>query len=170
MQSSNDAKNAPAADCGLAEGFSIKEKVWAQTSFFAMGIAGTLGIGLADWPWLLPYVVFYWYAVPGVIMRHLVCPRCPHLHVFNDCLQLPALITKRLVKHAKTPPFSRMEKLAFCFIFMVIPLYPLYWLYNFPTLLIIFIASASAWYGGQFLLFCKYCRVKSCPFNRTQLI
>jgi hypothetical protein len=66
-------------NCSLAEGFSLWEKIYAQISFFTMGVIGTVGILLADWPWILPYIVIIWYGVPGIIMRHLVCPKCPHL-------------------------------------------------------------------------------------------
>jgi len=63
-------------DCPLAEGFSTWEKVYAQLSFWLIGVAGTLGILLADWPWVLPYLLIFWYGIPGIIMRHLNCPRC----------------------------------------------------------------------------------------------
>jgi hypothetical protein len=84
--------------CVLADGFSVWEKTFAQLSFWAMGIAGTVGIVLADWPWVLPYVAVYWYGVPGLVMRHLNCPRCPHLWEYGDCLQAPVALTRWLIK------------------------------------------------------------------------
>jgi hypothetical protein len=87
--------------CALAEGFSVWEKAWAQVSFLVMGIVGTVAIVLTDWPWVFPYVVIYWYGVPGIVMRHLLCPRCPHLHVYGDCLQAPTNLTRWLIKEEK---------------------------------------------------------------------
>ena len=75
--------------CSLAGKFSLWEKIYALSSFAAMGKLGTIGIILEDWIWVLPYVLIYWYGVPGIIQRHLVCPRCPHLYEYNDCLQFP---------------------------------------------------------------------------------
>jgi hypothetical protein len=155
--------------CTLAAGFSVWEKLWAQVSFWAMGILGTVGILLTDWPWVFPYVVIYWYGVPGIIMRHLNCPRCPHLHVYGDCVQAPARVTRWLVKERKTTPHSTVEKALFLAIFVLIPTYPLFWLAGHPGLLVAFVIAAGAWYAGQFLHLCKRCRVYSCPFNRVPL-
>jgi hypothetical protein len=87
--------------CSLAEGFSHWEKIYAQFSFITMGVIGTVGIVLADWPWILPYIVILWYGVLGIIMRCLVCPRCPHLYKYGGCLQFPPKITRWLIKEKR---------------------------------------------------------------------
>ena len=156
-------------ECPLAEGFSVWEKAWAQLSFFGMGIPGTVGIVLTDWPWVFPYIVIFWYGIPGIIMRHLNCPRCPHLHVYGDCLQAPVSLTRWLVKGRKATPFSNLEKSLFYGIFILIPTYPLFWLVSHIGLLVVFVIAAVAWYSGQLLYFCKRCRVYACPFNRVPL-
>ena len=154
-------------DCVLAEGFSLWEKIYAQFSFIAMGVIGTTGIVLEDWPWVLPYIVIYWYGIPGIIMRHINCPRCPHLHEYGDCLQAPVRLTRWLAKGRKTTPFSTIEKFLFYAIFTLIPLYPIYWLWPKKLLLAAFLVTVGMWYGGQFLNFCKKCRLHECPFNRA---
>lgn len=155
--------------CTLAGGFSLGEKLYAQVSFIAMGVIGTVGISLESWPWVLPYVFIFWYGIPGIVMRHLVCSRCPHLYQYSDCLQLHPKLTRWLVKKPKSTPFSTPEKYLFLFIFILIPTYPLYWLSSKPILLIAFIITAAMWYAGQFLYFCKTCRVQDCPFNRVKI-
>ena len=157
------------SECTLSEGFSLWEKIYAQFSFIAMGVIGTVGIGLVDWRWILPYLFICWYGIPGIVMRHLTCPRCPHLHVHNDCLQFPPKITKWLVKKRKMTSFSAFERFLFYMIFILIPTFPIYWLLSKPILLSAFLITASMWYLGQFLYFCKRCRVKECPFNRAML-
>jgi hypothetical protein len=156
-------------ECQLAEGFSVWEKAYAQLSFLIMGIVGTTGIILTDWPWVLPYVAVYWYGIPGVVMRHLVCPRCPHLHEYGDCLQAPVILTRWLGKHRKHTQLSRLEKSLFYAIFILVPTYPLYWLLPHRALLVVFMIAAGAWYSGQYLRFCRRCRVFRCPFNRVPL-
>jgi hypothetical protein len=156
-------------NCSLAEGFSLWEKIYAQFSFIVMSIIGTVGIVLADWPWVLPYIFINWYGIPGIIMRHTNCPRCPHFHEYGDCLQAPLIITKWLVKKRKTTSFSALEKFLFYMIFILIPAYPIYWLLSNRILLIAFLITAGMWYLGQFLYFCKRCRVYDCPFNRVTL-
>jgi hypothetical protein len=153
------------SQCFLAEKFSLWEKIYAQCSFIAMGVIGTIGIILADWIWIIPYIGIYWYGIPGIVMRHLTCPRCPHLYEYGDCLQASIVLTKWLIKKRKTNPFSLFEKLLFYLIFIIIPTYPIYWLLSNKLLLIAFLISAVMWYSGQFLHFCKRCRVKECPFN-----
>jgi hypothetical protein len=156
-------------ECKLAEGFSIWEKAWAQISFLAMGILGTIGIALTDWRWVFPYIVIYWYGILGIVMRHLLCPRCPHLHVYGDCLQAPASLTRWLIKERKATPLSNYEESLFLGIFILIPTYPVFWLVSHTGLLVAFVIAVAAWYSGQFLRFCKQCRVYSCPFNRVPL-
>jgi hypothetical protein len=155
------------AGCVLAEGFSLWEKAYAQLSFWVMGIAGTIGIILADWPWVLPYIGIFWFGVPGIVMRHLVCPRCPHLYEYGDCLQAPVSLTRWLVKKRKPTPLSRWEKLLFYTIFLLLPIYPVFWLVSNRILLVAFVIGVGMWYSGQFLYFCRRCRVSDCPFNRV---
>ena len=71
------------------------------------------------------------------------------------------------MKERKTSPFSTTEKWTFWLIFILIPVYPLYWLLSQPILLAVFLLSATMWYLGQWLYFCKRCRVGQCPFNRV---
>jgi hypothetical protein len=156
-------------NCSLAEGFSLWEKIYAQSSFIAMGVLGTIGIIIEDWIWVFPYIFIYGYGILGVVMRHLVCPRCPHLYEYNDCLQFPPKITMWLVKKRKTTPLSAFEKYLFYMIFILIPTYPIYWLLSNKFLLIAFLITAGMWYLGQFMYFCKRCRVCDCPFNRVTL-
>ncbi len=155
--------------CSLTGKFSLWEKIYAQSSFIAMGVIGTIGIILEDWIWVIPYMAICWYGIPGIVMRHLICPRCPHLHEYGDCLQAPPTISKWLVKKRKTAPLSAFEKFLFYLIFILIPTYPIYWLMSNPILLSAFLLTASMWYLGQFFYFCRRCRVKECPFNRATM-
>lgn len=155
------------AQCKLAGKFSLWEKIYAQTSFIVMGVVGATGIILEDWVWIIPYLIIYWYGVPGIVMRHLICPRCPHLYDYGDCLQASPVVTRWLIKERKTYPLSTLERYLFYFIFMAIPLYPIYWLLANKILLIAFVASSVMWYSGQYNYFCRRCRNKQCPFNRS---
>ena len=155
--------------CKLANGFTTREKVYAQTSFVGMGVVGTTGIALIDWPMALLFLSIYLYGIFGVVMRHLACPRCPHLSVHNDCLQAPPAVARWLIKRPKTTPFSPLEKGLFISYFTVMPLFPIYWLLDSPILLVLFVASAATWFVGQYVRFCRACRVQSCPFNRVSV-
>jgi len=42
-------------------------------------------------------------------------------------------------------------------------------IYAHRILLIAFLMFAGVWYLGQFLYFCKRCRLYDCPFNRVTL-
>jgi len=154
-------------ECSLSDGFRAWEKAYVLVSFVAICAIGTVGIALLDWRWALAYLLIYLYGIFGVVMRHLVCPRCPHLHDHNDCLQFPTGVTKRLAKGRTTAPFSPVEKWLFYAYFLFIPLFPVYWLLANPGLLAAFAVAVCMWYLGQFLRFCKRCRVSQCPFNRA---
>ncbi|MCP4020913.1 MAG: hypothetical protein GY729_03645 [Desulfobacteraceae bacterium] len=154
--------------CTLAKGFSLKEKLFTQMSFWGIFITGIAGIFLSDPIFVIPYVLICGYGFPGIIQRHIVCPRCPHLYEYGDCLQLPPKLTLMLIKKQKPPKFRRWEKIVFLFILICLPVYPLYFLFKTPLLLILFILFSALYYGGMFLHFCKACRVSDCPFNRTK--
>lgn len=156
-------------ECTLANGFSLWEKAWAQFSFIAMGAIGSVGIALVDWRWALLYFVMFAYGIMGVVMRHLVCPRCPHLYLYNDCLQAPPKLTRILIKEQKTTPLTVSEKLLFYAYFVFAPVFPIYWLLSNPVALAVFLVPVGTWYLGQFFYFCKRCRVDACPFNRVVL-
>jgi hypothetical protein len=156
-------------ECLYAEGFKFWEKLYAQISFNVMAIVGIIGIAIVDWPWAVPYAFLYLYGIPFIVMRHLTCPRCPHLNTHGDCLQFPPNLTKRLIKRGKATPFHPVEKFLFYSIFILLPLYPIYWLLNNQVLVIVFVVAAGVWYVGQLFYFCKHCRVGACPFNRTPL-
>ncbi len=118
---------------------------------------------------VIPYIFVYWYGIPGIIQRHLNCPRCPHLYEYGDCLQFLPVLTKWFIKKRKTHPFSISEKIIFYSIFILIPTYPIYWLLSNRVLLFAFLIAAAMWYLGQFIYFCKRCRLKDCPFNRVKI-
>lgn len=154
--------------CNLANGFTFFEKVFAQVTFSAFWIIGFLVIFHQNVYWALAYAVFVAYGVLGIVQRHLVCPRCPHLHQYADCLQLHPKLTKMLVKKPTSRPMNRIEKGLFLIIMLGLFIFPQYWLVKMPMYLVIFWVFGGAWYLSQWFYFCKRCRVKTCPFNRVK--
>ena len=151
----------------LACDFSLNEQIYAQVTFHGWWISGFMGIVLQNWIWAILYLLIVGYGILGIVQRHLNCPRCPHLHEYDSCLQFPPNISKLLIKEKKNTPFSLNEKILFLLIFILITVFPVYWLRNNSIALAGFILFGSMWYAGQFLYFCKRCRIPSCPFNRV---
>ena len=131
------------AECRLSDGFKVWEKIYALSSFGSIVTLGAVGISLVDWRWALAYLFIALYGIFGVVMRRLVCPRCPHLHMYNDCLQFPPGVVKRLVKERKETPFSSLERGLFYAYFTFLPLFPIYWLAASPILLIAFLVART---------------------------
>ena len=152
----------------LACDFSLSEQLYAQITFHGCWICGFLGIALQNWKWAILYFLIVAVGILGIIQRHLTCPRCPHLYEHGACLQLPPKITKLLIKEKKDIPFSLNEKILFITVFILIAIFPIYWLRNNYIALAGFILFGSMWCLGQFLYFCKRCRIPSCPFNRVK--
>jgi len=159
-------------ECRLSKGFSPWEKLWAQLSFNAMvfsGICRNRVLGMA-----LACAISRFHRVRHTRHRHASpsLRQVSHLHVDNDCLQFPPEWTKWLVKERKTAPFSAAERWSSYLIFLLIPLYPLYWLRQQPVLLAVFVASGTMWYLGQWFYFCKRCgpgSVRSTGFRQAPL-
>jgi len=154
-------------NCHLAGGFSKGERLFAQITFNAFFIVGLAAIWQDSAYWALAYVALVAYGIFGLIMRHLVCPRCPHLYRYGACLQAPPAFAKWLVKMPTAAPMNRGEKALFWVVMLAIPLFPQYWLWRKPYLFAVFWVFCAAWYAAQVFYFCKHCRVSSCPFNRA---
>ncbi len=152
----------------LACDFSLYQQIYAQITFHGWWISGFLAIAVQNSIWAMLYLFIVAYGILGIIQRHLTCPRCPHLYEHGACLQLPPKITKALIKERKNIPFSPNEKKLFISVFLLITIFPIYWLKNYNMALIGFILFGSMWYLGQFFYFCKRCRIPSCPFNRVK--
>jgi hypothetical protein len=148
--------------------FTIGEQIYAQVTFHLWWLSGFIGIFLQNPMWAIPYMFIVAYGILGVVQRHLTCPRCPHLHEYGSCLQLHPGLSKLLIKEKKNYPFSRNEKILFVSIFLLITIYPIYWLMNNNIALAGYVLFGSMWYSGQLLFFCKRCRIPSCPFNRAK--
>jgi hypothetical protein len=154
--------------CHYAKGFSVREKCYAQATFWLWGLSGFFGLFCVDMRLAVFYLFVWGYGIAGIVMRHLVCPRCPHLWEYGDCLQLPVAATRRIVTCRKPRRMSHWEKSVFLGYFAFIALFPLYWVARVPALAIVFVLASAMWFAGQFCYFCKRCRVTSCPFNRTR--
>lgn len=154
-------------NCRLAGGFGKGDKIFAQVTFNAFWIIGFAAI----WPesawWAIAYAAVVAYGIFGIVMRHLVCPRCPHLYIYGDCLQAPPALTRWLVKKPTAVPLNLAQKALFLVVMLGIPLFPQYWLWGKPYHLAVFWVFCLAWYAAQVFHFCRYCRVSSCPFNRA---
>lgn len=154
-------------NCHLAEGFSTREKIFAQVTFNAFWITGFIAI----WPetiyGALAYAALVLYGIFGLVVRYLLCPRCPHLYKYGDCLQVPPALTKWLVKRPTNAPMSTAQKVLMVALSVLILMFPQYWLWQKPIYFTVFWVFCGAWFAGQLLYFCRHCRVSSCPFNRA---
>lgn len=153
--------------CKLANGFSIGEKIFAQLTFNLFWIIGFIAIWQDNIYGALAYAAIVLFGIFGVVMRHLVCPRCPHLYKFGDCLQAPPALSKWLVKRPTSAPMNKGQQALFLVVFLAITFFPQYWLWGKPFYFALFWIFCGAWYAGQLWHFCKHCRVSSCPLNRT---
>lgn len=154
-------------NCHLTEGFTLREKILVRISFAGLWLTGFIAIWPESIYWALGFMILVLYGVLGLMARYWVCPRCPHLHKYNDCLQMPPALMKRFVKKPTSTPMNKREKFLTVALFVLIPLFPQYWLIQKPLHFAVFWVFCGAWYLVLLMYFCKHCRVSSCPFNRT---
>jgi hypothetical protein len=147
--------------------FTFKEKLYAQFTFNAGVLTGAYGLYLNN-PMLGIAYLMYAYIGITLLMRYTVCPRCPHLHQANDCVQLHPSIAKIIVSTNRKGPMNIFEKLLFVMVLYGILILPIYWLASHPVILMLFLL----FYGGQILglhlHFCKDCQNTSCFQNRNK--
>ena len=145
--------------------FSLKEKLYAQLSFNGGVIIGAYGL-LQHSKTLAVLYLLYSYVGIFLLMRYTVCPRCPHLKIAGDCLQLHPSLTKRIISKNRTGPLNLNEKLLFVIVLYGILIMPIYWIASNPVVLTLFLL----FYGGLLLslrlYFCRECRNTICIQNR----
>lgn len=155
-------------DQNSIESFSLKEKIFAQVTFNAGIITAAYGLFLNNTILGMAYLV---YAYIGIVllMRYTVCPRCPHLHIANDCVQLHPSIVKIIISPKRKGPLNIYEKILFIMVLYGILIFPIYWIASNVIILVLFLLL----YGGGTLLglhlhFCPNCKNKVCIQNRNR--
>ena len=147
--------------------FTLKEKIFAQIGFNAGVLVGAYGLFLNNEILGIAYLLYSYIGIV-LLMRYTVCPRCPHLHVANDCLQLHPSITKIIVSPNRKGALNIFEKILFFMVFYGILLLPIYWIASNTIILVLFLV----FYGGLLLTmhlhFCPNCQNKSCKQNRNK--
>jgi hypothetical protein len=148
--------------------FTLWEKFSVQFSFWAGIASAAYGLSLSN---VILGVIYPLIALSAyfLLMRYTVCPRCPHLNIAGDCLQVPVRLTKIIVSPNRTGPLNLQEKIIFNFAWYGSLLIPIYWLLSTP----IFLAAFLFLYGGGLLLqtklrFCPKCENKICMKNKNQ--
>lgn len=147
--------------------FTLKEKIYAQFTFNAGVLTGAYGLFLNNTILGISYLLYSYIGIV-LLMRYTVCPRCPHLHVANDCVQLHPSITKIIISPKRKGPLNIFEKILFIMVLYGILILPIYWIYSNTIILVLFLL----FYGGQLLglhlHFCRDCQNRSCIQNRNK--
>ena len=148
--------------------FTSLEKFSVQFSAFAGITAATYGLCLTNIYIGIAYPLYVLISY-FLLMRYTVCPRCPHLLVADDCLQVPTRLTKIIISNKRNGPLNQYEKIIFNLAWYGSLLIPIYWLFSKPIILVAFLIL----YGGGVLLltklhFCSRCEIKICMKNRNK--
>ena len=141
------------------------KKLYAQISFHGGIIIGAYGLFLNSTTLGIAYLL---YAYIGIIllMRYTVCPRCPHLLVANDCVQLHPKLTKKIICPNRKGPLNLYEKILFTMVLYGILILPIYWIASNIIILILFLLFYGGLLLGLHLHFCPNCENKICIHNR----
>ena len=151
--------------CKSVCGFSKKEKLYAQLSFHGGIIIGTYGLLQHNTVLALAYFLYSYIGIL-MLMRYTVCPRCPHLHVAGDCLQLSPVLTKRIISSSRKGPLNIYEKILFVSVLYGILIIPIYWVASDLRILIPFLILYGGLLLSLYFYFCKNCRNTVCIQNR----
>ncbi len=147
--------------------FTFGEKLYAQITFNAGVAVAAYGLYQTHPGLGIAYLAF---AFTGILLlvRYTVCPRCPHLHMANDCVQVPAPFMKKIISSKRSGPLNRYEKILFVGVLYGIFFLPLYWLSFQPMILALFTALYGGHLLGLRLHFCRHCQNTACIQNRNK--
>jgi hypothetical protein len=148
----------------LISKFTLKEKVFAQLTYNSGVLVAAYGLYLSHPGLGLGYLIGAYLGI-FLLVRYTICPRCPHLHAANDCVNLSASIMKKIVSTRRRGPLNTFEKNLFAGVLYGTFIFPIFWLSSKPMLMLAFVIL----YGGHLLSlkmhFCKHCGNKSCIQN-----
>jgi hypothetical protein len=147
--------------------FSIKEKLFAQLTYNAGVIVAAYGLFL-NHPSLAFSYLLYAYLGILLVVRYTICPRCPHLNLAVDCLQLPAFIMKRIISPKRKGPLSLPEKILLPIVLYGTFIFPLYWISSNRYILVLFILLFGGHLLGLQLHFCRNCENVNCIQNQKR--
>ncbi len=146
--------------------FSIREKIFAQFTFVAGVMAASYGLFLENTFLGVGYLLYSGIGI-FLLMRYTICPRCPHLHIANDCVNLPASIVKKIVSK-RTGPLNISEKTLFIVVLYGIFILPIYWLCSTPVILTVFVILYGSHLLSLHTYFCPKCENNSCIQYRNK--
>jgi len=146
-------------------GFTLVEKLSAQLTFNGGILIGAYGLFLNSRILGIAYLLYSYVGILA-LMRYTVCPRCPHIHVANDCVQLPPLLTKKIISAKRSGPLNVFEKIMFVMVLYGILVIPLYWIASNTIILILFLLVYGGFLLGLYFHLCVRCRNKVCIQNR----
>ncbi len=145
--------------------FSLFEQLWMQITFHTIWIVGAIGLWKINTTYAVLYILFVLIGILGLIVGQWICPRCPHIHEHNSCMQLPPSITKLFIRKRVAKPLTKIEKISFFFVLYGVFLLPAYWVVQDKVLAIPFILAGLSHYTSYFMWFCKRCLNSHCPQN-----
>ena len=147
--------------------FTFKEKLYAQFTFNAGVLVAAYGLFMNNTILGISYLLYSYIGII-LLMRYTVCPRCPHLHAANDCVQLHPSIVKIIVSSTRKGPLNIFEKILFVMVLYGILILPIYWIASNTVILFLFLLFYGGVLLGLHFHFCRDCQNRSCIQNRNR--
>lgn len=152
-------------ELNCASTFTFKEKLFAQFTYNAGVIVATYGLFLNNPSLAVAYLLFAYIGIL-LVVRYTICPRCPHLHEADDCVQLPAPIMKLIISSDRKGPLSITEKLLLPVVLYGTFMLPIYWIASNKLVLLLFLMLFGGHLLGLHIHFCQKCENTSCIQNK----
>lgn len=157
-------KEGKSSICNLS--FTKREKIFAQSTFNAGVIVASYGLFLENKLLGIGYLLYLFFSFL-LMMRYTICPRCPHLNIANDCVNLSPSIVKMIVSNRKGP-FNNLEKILFILALYGVFIFPIYWIASDIIILVLFLLFFGGHLLGLHLHYCPNCQNKSCIQNSNK--
>jgi hypothetical protein len=134
-----------------------------QISFNGIWIIGSVSIFIFNPLIAVVYFLVFPTGVLFFIVGQWICPRCPHIREHESCLQLPAVITKKLINRNVSGPLNVYEKIGFFILLYGLILFPLPWVMTNQYLFIPYAVLGLMHYPAYYFHFCEKCLNVYCP-------
>jgi len=152
----------------LHDGFTLAEKILLPGSWYIYVFIGAYAMFMESIPWGLIFLAFCTLGF-FVGILYTLCAHCPYPYEYSDCLFFPHKFIKKLFRH-RPGPLAILDKIGLCVSLAGAVIFPQYWLFKNPVLLILFWVFCIPAWASLPLYLCKRCRNFECPINMAKEI
>jgi hypothetical protein len=129
-------------------------------------LAAIFSIARHSWVWTVAYLV--WVLFHVFTIYRLLCTHCPHYGARNGKTCCHFIWSTPPIFRKRPGPLKTGAVIAIVFMLMISSLFPMYWLFQEPDLLVLYLLTLGVLFATMMKYECTRCRHLDCPKNQVK--